>query len=257
VAGWEITMLQLSPRSYVFNGLELIRAPLIEFIENFLKRKDKYWWRKYIYEKIADDKNKIQKTGNINDLYVKLDELLCLKVIVKNRAVFKEIFSTDEFRLITDLRKIRNTCAHIFLAGGYIALDFADNALTTMAKLMRKLDKKNIEEKLYSLRIQMRQDNLYNKPVIASKETLIRFLDDKVLLKAKNDPRATKEILRKIDHTHEQLENELPSKEDVVEWFTLLMNSPRGINSYKHFKNAGLTTFEDIREDFYKLCYGE
>jgi len=250
-------MIQLSPRSYVFNALELIRIPLIDFIEKYLKGKEDLWWRKYIYDKIGEENKQIRKSGNINDLYTKFDELLCLKIILRNKMVFKSIFTDDEIIIIKDLVNIRNKAAHVFLVGGYISLDFADDALTKMARIMHKLNKKTIELKLYSLRMQMQQKNLYNKPVTASKETLVRFLNDKVLLKAKTDPRATKIILSKINHAHEQLENELPTKEDVVNWFSVLMNSPRGIDSYTHFKNAGLTTFEDIREEFYMLCYGE
>jgi hypothetical protein len=252
-----LNMIQLSPRSYVFNGLELLRQPLIEFIEKFLKSKNRYWWREYIYNKISTKRNGIPKSGNINDLYTKIDESLCLEIIIKNKNIFREIFSNDELNLINELKTIRNKCAHIFLVGGVISSSFADNALTMMAKLMHKLNDTVIEQKLYSLRIQMRKNNLYNKPVVASKETIVNFLNEKVLLKAKNDPRATNEILRKIERTYEELEKELPTNEDIVNWFNLLMNSPRGINSYTHFKNAGLTTFEDIREEFYKLCYGQ
>jgi hypothetical protein len=175
----------------------------------------------------------------------------------KNRIVFKEKFSNEEFELIKDLHQIRNKAAHVFLAGGYISLDFAVNALTKMAQLMHKLGEKSIEAKIYSLRTQMSKENLFDgKTVIASKETLVRFLDEEVLLKAKNDPRATEIILKKIDETHKQLE-ELSTGEDVVNWFNPLMNSSRGIDSYTHFNNAGLTTFEDIREKFYRLCFGE
>lgn len=241
----------------MFNGLELIRQPLIKLIEKNLKSKSRYWWREYIYEKISNNKNEIPKSGNINDLYTRLDESLCLEVIKKNQGSFKEVLSKEDIDLVKDIKKIRNECAHIFLVGGYISSDFADNALTKMARLMQKLKEESIQIKLYSLRVQMHKQNIYNKPVIASRETIINFLNNEVLLKAKNDPRATEEILRKIDHTHEQLKNELPTNEDIVNWFNLLMNSPRGIHSYTHFKNAGLTTFEDVRERFYELCYGE
>jgi hypothetical protein len=41
-------MIQLSPRSYVFQGLELIRLPLICFIGKELKDKKNWWYGVYL-----------------------------------------------------------------------------------------------------------------------------------------------------------------------------------------------------------------
>ena len=58
-------------------------------------------------------------------------------------------------------------------------------------------------------------------------------------------------------HTSELL-NEMKTAEDVSNffWYNIITN-PRGYDSHKKFKELGLITFEDIREEFNILCYGE
>jgi hypothetical protein len=95
------------------------------------------------------------------------------------------------------------------------------------------------------------------KPVVASRENLIAFLDDKVLAPAINNTNCSEDIKRKVEHTRELL-NRTNTAEEASNFFWYnIITSLRGYDSYKKFKEFGLTTFEDVREEFNILCYGE
>ena len=91
------------------------------------------------------------------------------------------------------------------------------------------------------------------KKYMKSKEELIAFLDNKVLTPVENDPKSNITIKRKVRATRMRLNN-LVSAEKVVEFFWNAMATDRGIDSYKKIKAIGGTTFEDVREEFKKLC---
>ena len=41
-------MVKLSPRGYVFIGLEIIREPFIKLLGKVLQKQSKSWWNDYI-----------------------------------------------------------------------------------------------------------------------------------------------------------------------------------------------------------------
>jgi hypothetical protein len=96
------------------------------------------------------------------------------------------------------------------------------------------------------------------KPVVASRESLVAFLDDKVLRPAiEDEERCTAEVKRKVTHTRELLSDKKTADEVANLFWDNIINNPRGLDSHKQFKECGFTTFEDIREEFNQLCYGE
>jgi hypothetical protein len=229
-------MVQLNPRSYVFHGLEIIRDTLIPFIGKILRRENnKSWWFEYIYKKLISENEHITRSGNLNDLYVQVDELLCIKIIKRNRKIFKEHI---DINLIEELHKIRTQCAHVFLNGGTIEKPFADSALNTMANLAESINKEKREE-IIKLKNQMDFQIFNKKPVKASRESLISFLN-------KNIWEPSFELLDKsgvlgIDEK-EKIKNGMKramkeleknsTNEDVLAWFKYHIYSKEWIKTY-------------------------
>jgi len=257
-------MVQLTPRSYVFNGLEIIRDSLIPFIGKILrKNNNKSWWFVYIYNKLTKEHKHITRSGNLNDLYVQLDELLCLKIINKNKNIFKEHININ---LVEDVYNIRTKSAHIFLNGGTIEKTFADNALNTMANLIENINKEN-RGRILELKNQMDFQIFDRKPVKASRETLILYLNKNIwepsfkLLDKTNtlEINEKEKIKNGMRQAMKELENN-STNEDVLNWFKYHIYSKEGIKTYNRLKNIkeiNIPTFEDIRLEFLELCYGE
>ena len=249
-------MEKLSPRSYVTGGFDIIKSSLIEFIGKVLRKNSKSWWYNNIYIKLKDEKTKINNTGNISDLYNLFDERLCLLTIIKNNKIFIKELDHNGMKLIDKLYDIRTSWAHI--PGKGMTESDADNAFQIMIELMQIIDK-NVIERLYSIKDQMHKYYYDDKKVVAGKETLIMFLNHKVLLPAINDTRDNElvnEAKRKANHTQELFEK-METADEVINFFwNNIINNPRGLDSHRVFKECGFTTFEDIRSEFILLCYG-
>lgn len=86
-----------------------------------------------------------------------------------------------------------------------------------------------------------------------SKDELISFLEKYVLNPVENNSKATKTIKMKVRATRMRLNN-LVSAEKVEEFFWSAMATDRGIDSYTKIKAIGGITFEDVRDEFKKLC---
>jgi len=257
-------MIQLTPRSYVFNGLEIIRDTLIPFIGKVLRKKNrKSWWYEYIYKKMVKEHEHITRSGDINDLYVQLDELLCLLIINKNKQIFNEHIN---FQLLNEVHEIRTYCAHVFLNGGAIDKVYADDALIVMSKLINNINKEN-KGRIIELKNQMNFHIFNNKPVTASRETLIAFLNKKIW-----EP--SLKLLEKVNTLNEDEKEKIKiamkctilkleqneSNEDILNWFKYHIYSKEGIYTYKKLKNiegVNMPTFEDYRLEFLEICYGE
>lgn len=257
-------MIQLTPRSYVFNGLEIIRDSLIPFIGKILRKtNNKSWWFEYIYKELEKEYKHITRSGNLNDLYVQLDELLCLKIINKNKNIFKEHIN---IKLVDEVYDIRTNCAHVFKKGGVIEKIFADDALNNMAKLIENINKEN-KKQILELKNQMNFQIFNDKPIKASRESLILYLNKNIwepsfelLDKADTlDINEKERIKNGMKKTMKELEK-IPTNEDVLNWFKYHIYSKEGIKTYNRLKNIkgiNIPTFEDIRLDFLELCYGE
>lgn len=89
--------------------------------------------------------------------------------------------------------------------------------------------------------------------MLATKEQLISFLEEKVFSPTENKPNATNIIKRKIRITRMRL-NKLNSAEKVEEYFWHSMATDHGIDSYNKISQIDGTTFEDVREEFKLLC---
>jgi len=87
----------------------------------------------------------------------------------------------------------------------------------------------------------------------ATKEELINFLDENVLIPVETNPKATATIKKKVHGTRMRL-NEQVSAEKVEQFFWSALVTDRGIDSYKKIKGIDAPTFEDVREQFKKLC---
>lgn len=87
----------------------------------------------------------------------------------------------------------------------------------------------------------------------ATKDELIRFLEDNVLIPTETNPEADLTIKRKINTTRMRLNNQV-SAEKVRQYFWSAMASDNGIDSYNKISNIGAPTFEDVRAEFKELC---
>lgn len=87
----------------------------------------------------------------------------------------------------------------------------------------------------------------------ATKEELIRFLEENVLIPTETNPQADVSIKRKINATRMRLNNQV-SAEKVRQYFWSAMATDNGIDSYNRLSNIGAPTFEDVRGEFKKLC---
>ncbi len=87
----------------------------------------------------------------------------------------------------------------------------------------------------------------------ATKEELIRFLEERVLIPTENNPDADKTIKRKINLTRVRLNNQV-NAEMVRQYFWSAMATDAGIDSYNKISSIGAPTFEDVRAEFKKLC---
>jgi len=87
----------------------------------------------------------------------------------------------------------------------------------------------------------------------ATKEQLIRFLEENVLIPTETNPEADVTIKRKINLPRARLNNQV-SAEKVRQYFWSAMASDNGIDSYHKISNIGAPTFEDVRAEFKKLC---
>jgi hypothetical protein len=258
-------MVQLSPRSYVFTGLEYIREPLIHFIWKKLKN-SKDWWHRYIYKHLNKTeyyRGKVPRAGKHKDLLNLLDELECFKIIEKNKSLFKDAINMKH---ISELHETRNRCAHVFKEGGIIDKDIAANALSEMAILMRKIDSECCE-KLSLLRNDLHEQEYTNKKVKASKETLVNFLKDRIwdpsfdmLDNSQSiDSSLKKQLKNKMRKAYDEISG-FETAEEVEQWFRKHLYSKEGIKMYdelKSIKDIDMPTFEDNRNAFMQLCYGE
>jgi hypothetical protein len=87
----------------------------------------------------------------------------------------------------------------------------------------------------------------------ATKEELIRFLEENVLVPVETNPNADVTIKRKVNATRMRL-NDHVSAEKVEQYFWSAMATDNGIDSYKKISDIGAPTFEDVRDEFKKLC---
>lgn len=89
----------------------------------------------------------------------------------------------------------------------------------------------------------------------ATKQDLIDFLEQRVLIPTENNPKADSTIKKKVNYTRLQLNEQVNAKK-VEQYFWSALVTDRGIDSYKRIKAIGAPTFEDVRDDFKKLCEG-
>jgi hypothetical protein len=87
----------------------------------------------------------------------------------------------------------------------------------------------------------------------ATKEELIRFLEENVLTPAENHPKSDLTIKRKVRTTRMRL-NRLANAEKVEEFFWHAMSTDNGIDSYTKISRIGALTFEDVRFEFKIKC---
>lgn len=87
----------------------------------------------------------------------------------------------------------------------------------------------------------------------ATKEELIKFLEENVLIPAETHPDADITIKRKINVTRMRLNNQV-SAEKVQQFFWNAMLTDKGEDTHKRFTDIGTPTFETVQEDFRTLC---
>jgi hypothetical protein len=255
-------MVQLSPRGYIFICLETIRAPLIKTIGKVLQKQAKSWWNDYIYSFMASVDKDFPRTGLVKDLYKYIDELTCFKIIRDNYRLFKEYI---DIKLVKELIDIRHECIHIFTSGKISNRSFADDTLMKLACAMDKIDTE-AQKTILSYRNELSTQAVNETPIIAQKETLVRFLKDRVWDKSFKlldnvttiDDNELIALKNSMEKSYNYINEELQNSTEVINWFNKHLCSFEGIQMYLRLKSIdfNIPTFEDIRIEFYSLCYG-
>jgi hypothetical protein len=255
-------MVKLSPRGYIFICLEVIREPLIKTIGKVLQKHTKSWWNDYIYSVLLSVDNEFPRTGTVKDLYKYLDELTCFKIIRDNYKLFKDFI---DLKLIKELINIRHECIHIFTSGKISVRSFADDTLMKLACAMDKIDTE-AQKTILSYRNELSIQAVNENPIIAQKETLVRFLKDRVWDKSIKlldnvstiNSHELKNLKNSMEKSYNYINDELQNSTEVINWFNKHLCSFEGIQMYLRLKSIDFTipTFEDVRIEFYSLCYG-
>jgi len=255
-------MLKLSPRGYVFIGLEVIREPLINIIGKVLPKINASWWSEYIYPQKASNDN-FPTSGIVNDLYKYLDELDCLRIMKKYYILFKTYI---DYEKITELIYIRNACIHLYSRYKKSIFEFADDTLRIIAFAMDKIDKEAMNT-ILSYRNEFYKQNKNDRKIIATKNELIGFLEERVWEKTFNifdnvatiDKEEKIELINIMKKSCTYIKNDLKTSSDVVNWFNDSLCSFEGIQMYLRLKSIDpyIPTFEDVRIGFFSKCYGE
>jgi hypothetical protein len=256
-------MVQFSPSSYVFTGLDLIRKPLINFIwENLKNRSD--WWYRYIYNYIDKKyyRGNVPMVGKYKHI-LKLEVLDCFNIIEGNPELFKKVIDIEDIRSLRPIRKTRNVVAH---AREVINNETADNALSKMATIMGKIDSE-CSKKLLLLRKEFYEQIYNNKEIVASKDELVNFLKESIwdvsISRLKDSQACDADLRKELNNKWRGAYDEVSAfetAEEVEQWFRKHLYSKEGIKMYdelKSIKDIDLPTFEDNREAFMQLCYGE
>jgi hypothetical protein len=256
-----------TPRSYVTWGFDILRPALIDTIGKILQNQKpktvNSWWYDCIYtalmttEKEKEWGREIPVDGDADTLHKILDESRCFTVCTFNHKIVSPPYlPKDGLNLDLDsikkLRKIRNEqWAHS--VGEGMTKEEAGYALQVMAKLMEKLRYIDEVERLKSIQEELLENKI--RPIQASSEELIALLMDRVITPGLNSERCTDDVRRRLNDAKEYLEAK-KTPEKIVDYFWYCINeSTEGYNSYKKLHDLGLTTFEDIREEFRLKCY--
>jgi hypothetical protein len=257
-------MLKLSPRGYVFIGLEVIREPLIKIIGKVLPNINVSWWNEYIYPQKVSFNENFPTSGVVNDLYKYLDELDCLQIMKKYHILFKTYI---EYKEITELIHIRNACIHLYSKKYKKSIfEIADDTLRIIAFAMDKIDKE-AKNTILSYRNEFYNQIKNERKIVATKNELIRFLEERVWEKSfyifdnvdTIDKEEKTELINSMKKSCAYIKNELKTSSDVVKWFNDSLCSFEGIQMYLRLKNIApdIPTFEDVRIGFFSKCYGE
>jgi len=101
------------------------------------------------------------------------------------------------------------------------------------------------------------------RKIVATKEQLFNFLYEQVwaknLEKEKKLNVSPSEKAKLIEGTMKSIERakNFNSAEEIVQFFFEALVSTPGKNRFKNLKKNNLISFEDVKEEFNKLCYGE
>jgi hypothetical protein len=180
--------------------------------------------------------------------------------VKRNRDLFEDLIRISD---VKKLQKIRDTCAHVFLVGGVISKEFADEALFSMICFIEPISKESAN-KLSELRSQLYIQVYEEEKVIASKESLVAFLKDKIWepsFEMLNSIEAIDEgyknsLKRDMEKSLKDI-NEFQTSKEIEHWFNRNLLSSEGIKKYLELKELNLPTFEDKRLEFRLLCFGE
>jgi len=256
-------MSRKSPRTYITEAFDILYPELVNYVYQKLSdtgaRND--WWDKYIYnEKIikevfGEENNQFKTMPNSGDaitLRKFFDDAALLKLIMNDGVV--SVFNKDFPEVLNrcgDIKEIRNKWAHRD-EETYTYFWVSNEVQNIIAYAKEIFASHDCVKKLDNIYSNIQRD-IDKKLKIKSHEEVYKFLD-KFLVENYESPNACLALKEKIKRSRDVLRKTKTAKE-VVDFFENALLD-RG-ESYKAVKDCGLSSFEDIRKDFYKACYGD
>ena len=274
-----MVILSLSPRSYVTEGFTILYSPLSEYVCKTLAKTENDWWYKYIWKTapkiftVKHDCGELPEKGNLSTFRKYFDELALFKLISHENLAIISLYNPMVVELSKKLRKIRDDWAHRDWKRNQEkrhSFEWADSALTIMRKLAGIITSSDVAlaNNDAGLRIRVLQEQMNidesnrRYELIGKPDDLKHFIDSKVLIE--NEKRLNTGETRLNDEEKDKMQRKINSTRDMLDvletaegviaffWDAIMYKS----DSYNLTKKFGVS-FEDVRDDFDKLCYGQ
>ena len=246
-------MVMLSPRSYITGAFDVLYNPLTEYVYKQLSGNRSDWWEAYVLKaegavfREMEAHEPLPDKGDLKTIRDFYDEYYLLKFVL--RREIKKLFSEEVVGMFAILLRIRNDWAHRNIQ----TTSQASRAITQMIGFANLLGFPSAARRLVNLRVKLQTDEIERNLKLSTRESLIGYLDEKIFSAIEGSPNASAEALRIAKSSRNQLEG-TKTAEEVVEflWNAIRKKS----HAYTAIKDCGLPTFEDIRDEFFFMCYG-
>jgi hypothetical protein len=236
----------------LFENLLALGKPLADMLGRLLPELDPHnWWQSCVVAKAdKDDVRIINEKGKTS-----LDELdiaILLKIMIRNwnglSALHKHKFTAKKMNLVRSVREIRNKTMHLTVK------DIADENFGSDFETLKRFAEFIGTDMDYS--VEMFYKAHEQEQDAARKDRLYDLLDTKIFMPAINSSLLVEDIKESVKDTQERVKNKNTSKE-ISDFFYDALVARRGKQVYEALKDAGLLSFEDVIDDFFKTYWGQ